>query len=91
VDHDHHPGEDIGYDHDHDWIDGERQPAREPSKIIAVIGTVGSVILILGLVADDITGIGASDDVFLPAAVTALSSFIIIIFSSDTDLGDDVM
>ena len=70
VDHDHHPGEDVGYDHDHDWNWGKkppRQPAREPNKAAAVLGIVGTGLVLIWLVANDITGFGAADDGLIPA------------------------
>ncbi|MDD3127218.1 MAG: RHS repeat-associated core domain-containing protein [Candidatus Izemoplasmatales bacterium] len=90
VDHDHHPGEDVGYDHDHDWIDGKRdENPRFPNKIVAVFGLFIAGIVIVGLVADDLTGVGVSDDVFIPAAVATFASFIIIVFGSKSDTGDE--
>jgi hypothetical protein len=92
VDHDHHLGEGVGYDHDHDWDHDKtppRQPAREPGKIVALLGAIGVGILIVVLAADDLTGVGVSDDVFIPAAVASFASFIIILFRSESVTGDD--
>ena len=85
VDHDHHPGEDVGYDHDHDWINGQRQPARSPSKIELILGAIGAGLIIVGLIADDITGFGAGDDFLIPATTAVLISCILVLFESGSD------
>ena len=84
VDHDHHPGEDVGYDHDHDWNWGKkppRQPAREPNKAAAVLGIVGTGLVLIWLVANDITGFGAADDGLIPAVATSFVAFWAILFN----------
>ena len=84
VDHDHHPGEDVGNDHDHDWNWGKkppRQPAREPNKAAAVLGIVGTGLVLIWLVANDITGFGAADDGLIPAVATSFVAFWAILFN----------
>lgn len=84
VDHDHHPGEDVGYDHDHDWNWGKKPPrqhAREPNKAAAVLGIVGTGLVLIWLVANDITGFGAADDGLIPAVATSFVAFWAILFN----------
>ncbi|MCQ2086838.1 MAG: RHS repeat-associated core domain-containing protein [Bacilli bacterium] len=78
VDHDHHPGEDVGYDHDHDWDwskNPPRQPAREPSKIVAALGLIGAGAALIWLLGNDFTGVGTADDALVPAAVASFLLF----------------
>ena len=84
VDHDHHSGEDVGFDHDHDWDwdkNPPRQPAREPSKIVATLGLIRCGVVLLWLVGNDITGIGVADDGVIPAVATTFISFLIILIN----------
>ncbi|QWB99714.1 hypothetical protein KHQ88_06020 [Mycoplasmatota bacterium] len=88
LDHDHHKGEDVGYDHDHDWDwsqEKPRQPAREPSKALAALGLVATGAALIWLTANDITGVGAADDVLIPATATAFATFVIIIFGERSE------
>ena len=76
----------MGYDHDHDWIDGKRdENPRVPNKVVALFGLMFVGIVIVGLVADDLTGVGVSDDVFIPVAVATFASFIIVVFGSKSE------
>ena len=88
VDHDHHPGEDVGYDHDHDWDwdkNPPRQPAREPSKVLAALGIIGTGVALIWLVGNDVTGYGAADDGLIPAVATAFVAFWAILFNEGED------
>ena len=83
VDHDHHHGEAPGYDHDHDWDWGKqppRQPAREPSKIIAALGLIGSGLALIWFVGNDFTGVGVADDGMVPVMAASFMTFFTILF-----------
>ena len=86
--HDHHPGEDVGYDHDHDWDwdkNPPRQPAREPSKVLAVLGLIGTGAALIWLIGNDATGYGAADDGLIPAVATSFLAFWAVLFNEGED------
>ena len=88
VDHDHHTGEDVGYDHDHDWDwdkNPPRQPAREPSKVLAALGINGTGVALIWLVVNDVTGYVAADDGLVPAVATSFVAFWAILFNEGED------
>ncbi|MDD7381980.1 MAG: RHS repeat-associated core domain-containing protein, partial [Bacillales bacterium] len=88
VDHDHHPGENVGYNHDHDWDwdkDPPRQPAREPSKVLAALGIIETGVALIWLVGNDATGYGAADDGLIPAVATSFLAFWAILFNEGED------
>ena len=88
VDHDHHPGEDVGYDHDHDWDwdkNPPRQPAREPSKVLAALGIIGTGVALIWLVGNDATGYGVVDDGLIPAVAISFVAFLVILFNEGED------
>lgn len=83
VDHDHHLGEEAGYDHDHDWDWGKqppRQPARDPNKIIAAFGLIGSGFALIWFVGNDFTGVGVADDGMVPVMATSFMAFFTLLF-----------
>lgn len=88
IDHDHHQGEDAGYDHDHDWDWGKnppRQPAREPSKILVTLGLIGTGAALAWFTLNDVTGAGVADDGMIPATATAFVAFLAILFGNGDD------
>ena len=84
LDHDHHPGEDVGFDHDHEWVwDGDnptRGDAKEPSKVAAVFGLVGTVLALVWLAGNDVSVVGTADDAAIPVVVAAFVAFWTILF-----------
>lgn len=88
IDHDHHQGEDAGYDHDHNWDWGKnppRQPAREPSKILVTLGLIGTGAALAWFTLNDVTGAGVADDGMIPATATAFVAFLAILFGNGDD------
>jgi len=88
IDHDHHDGEDVGYDHDHEWDwnkNPPRQPARSPHKIVATLGIIGTSIALVWLVSNDGTGFGVVDDGLIPVVATSFLAFWAILFSEGED------
>lgn len=87
IDHDHHGGEEVGFDHDHEWdTEGDtptKGPAVEPDKVGAALVLIGSVISVGVLIADDITGAGAADDVLIPVALGTIVTSWCILFNID--------
>ena len=84
VDHDHHPGEEVGFDHDHEWEwDGDnptRGDAKESSKVVAVLGLVATGITLVWLIGNDFSGVGAADDAAIPAVASAFIAFWALLF-----------
>lgn len=87
VDHDWHDGEEVGYEHDHEW-DWNKTPPRQdptaPKKIVAAIGLVTSALALVWFVGNDITGIGVSDDAFIPGTAAAMFACFALLFEEET-------
>ena len=62
-----------------------RQPAKKPNKALATLGIFGTIVALIWLVGNDITGYGVSDDGLIPAVSASFLAFWAILFNDGDD------
>ena len=61
------------------------QPAKKPNKTLATLGIFETIVALIWLVGNDITGYGVSDDGLIPAVSVSFLAFWAILFNDGDD------